>query len=139
MFLVSNTTPPFEALYALPPAVPSRPSILASVTIEPRSPSTRGCSIILATAALATRNVPVRFDCDYALPFGTVEQMDRPATCDTRGMDNAVESTWYRGEYGRDGRFVRYVGHHETRTGRRGPRRARPHRPRPQCRPRPAV
>ena len=60
MFLVSNTTQPFEALYALPPAVPSRPSILASVTIEPRSPSTRGCSIILATAALATRNVPVR-------------------------------------------------------------------------------
>src|SRR4029077_9488440 len=60
MFLVSNTTPPFEALYALPPAVPSRPSILASVTTEPRSPSTRGCSIILATAALATRNVPVR-------------------------------------------------------------------------------
>src|ERR1700752_3087506 len=34
-------------------------------------------------------------DCDHSLPFGTVEQMDRPATCDTRGMDNAVESTWY--------------------------------------------
>jgi len=60
MFLVRSTTPPLDALYALPPAVPSRPSILASVTIEPRSPSTRLCSIILAMAALATRKVPVR-------------------------------------------------------------------------------
>ena len=34
--------------------------MLATVTIEPRSPSTRGCSIILASAALATTNVPVR-------------------------------------------------------------------------------
>ena len=34
--------------------------MLARVTIEPRSPSTRGCSIILARAALATRKVPVR-------------------------------------------------------------------------------
>ena len=34
--------------------------MLARVTIEPRSPSTRACSIILARAALATRNVPVR-------------------------------------------------------------------------------
>src|SRR5947209_179487 len=34
--------------------------MLATVTIEPRSPSTRFCSIILASAALATRNVPVR-------------------------------------------------------------------------------
>ena len=34
--------------------------MLARVTIEPRSPSTLGCSIIAASAALATRNVPVR-------------------------------------------------------------------------------
>src|ERR1700754_1718647 len=60
MFLVSRTTPPLAALYELPPAVPSRPSMLATVTKEPRSPSTRGCSIILARAAFATRNVPVR-------------------------------------------------------------------------------
>ena len=40
--------------------MPSRPSMLATVTIEPRSPLTRGCAIILASAALATRKVPVR-------------------------------------------------------------------------------
>src|ERR1700722_14942424 len=34
--------------------------MLASVTIEPRSPLTRGWSIILASAALATKKVPVR-------------------------------------------------------------------------------
>ena len=60
MFLVSKTTPPLAALYELPPAVPSRPSTLATVTIEPRSPSMRGWSIIRANAAFTTRNVPVR-------------------------------------------------------------------------------
>src|SRR5450759_1978063 len=60
MFLVSSTTPPLEALYALPPAVPSRPSILASVTMEPRTSPTTGCWSICPMTCLAMRYVPVR-------------------------------------------------------------------------------
>ena len=55
------TTAPFDALYELPPAVPSSPSTLAIVTTLPRSPSTSGCSSMCAIACLHTRNVPVRF------------------------------------------------------------------------------
>ena len=61
MFLVSSTTPPLDALYALPPAVPSSPSMLATVTIEPRWPSIVGWSSMRVTACLHTRKVPVRF------------------------------------------------------------------------------
>ena len=55
------TTAPFDALYELPPAVPSRPSTLAIVTTLPRSPLTGCCSSMRAIACLHTRNVPVRF------------------------------------------------------------------------------
>src|SRR5438067_1299484 len=59
-FFVSSTTPPLDALYALPPAVPSRPSMLARVTIDPRSPSMGSWSSMRRTACLSTKNVPVR-------------------------------------------------------------------------------
>ncbi len=61
MFFVSRTTPPLDALYTLPPAVPSSPSMLASVTTEPRWPSAcRGCCSIWPMTCFAVRNVPVR-------------------------------------------------------------------------------
>ncbi len=55
MFLVSSTTPPFEALYALPPSVPSIPSTDAMFTMLPER-----CSIIGTSACFDTRNVPSR-------------------------------------------------------------------------------
>ena len=54
------TTAPFDALYELPPAVPSSPSTLAIVTTLPRSSLTGCCSSMRAIACLHTRNVPVR-------------------------------------------------------------------------------
>src|SRR6266511_144786 len=54
-FLVRRTTAPFDALYELPPSVPSRPSMLAILTRLPER-----CSIIRVSACLHTMNVPVR-------------------------------------------------------------------------------
>src|SRR5829696_5213339 len=55
-FLVSSTTAPFDALYELPPSVPSTPSMLAMLTRLPDF-----CSTMCVSACLHTRNVPVRF------------------------------------------------------------------------------
>src|SRR5690349_20316537 len=55
-FLVSSTTAPFDALYELPPSVPSTPSMLAMLTRLPDR-----CSTMCVSACLHTRNVPVRF------------------------------------------------------------------------------
>ena len=56
MFLVRSTTPPLDALYALPPAVPSSPSMLATVTTEPRWLSLRaGWESIWAITCFAVR------------------------------------------------------------------------------------
>ena len=61
MFLVRITTPPFDALYELPPAVPSSPSMLATVTMAPRPPARGGCASIWVSTCLEVRKVPVRF------------------------------------------------------------------------------
>ena len=45
-------------------------------------------------------------DGDHSLPLGAVEQMDRPAGCGTSGVNDPVESTWYRRECGHDRGFV---------------------------------
>src|SRR5262249_27130649 len=55
VFSVSRTTPPFAALYELPPSVPSTPSMLAMLTRLPDF-----CSTMCVSACLHTRNVPVR-------------------------------------------------------------------------------
>ena len=53
-------------------------------------------------------------DGDHSLPLGAVEQMDRPAACDTSGVHDPVESTWYRGECGHHRGFVGHIGRHEV-------------------------
>jgi len=40
--------------------------------------------------------------------------MDRPAACDTSGVNDPVESTWYRRECGHDRGFVGHIGRHEV-------------------------
>src|SRR5262245_63450731 len=54
-FFVRSTTPAFDALYELPPSVPSTPSMLAMFTRLPVF-----CSTMCTSACLQTRNVPVR-------------------------------------------------------------------------------
>jgi len=53
-------------------------------------------------------------DGDHSLPLGAVEQMDRPAACDTSGVNDPVESTWYRRECRHDRGFVGHIGRHEV-------------------------
>src|SRR3984957_4872204 len=104
MFLVRRTTPPFDALYALPPAVPSRPSILATVTTEPRWPSSRaGCDNIWPMTCLAVRNVPVRLtaitrahSCEGSMctgpPPATPAAFTSPSTVPPKPM--AARTSW---------------------------------------------
>src|SRR3989440_10207784 len=55
-FFVRSTTAPLDALYELPPSVPSTPSMLEMLTRLPDF-----CSTMCVSACLHTRNVPVRF------------------------------------------------------------------------------
>src|SRR2546429_5151944 len=55
-FFVRSTTAPLDALYELPPSVPSTPSMLEMLTRLPDF-----CSTMCVSACLHRRNVPVRF------------------------------------------------------------------------------
>ena len=87
MFLVSITTPPFDALYALPPSVPSMPSMLAMLMMLPDR-----CSSIGRSACLATRNVPVRLTASTRSHSARSTEVHRAAAGDARGVDHRVEA-----------------------------------------------
>ena len=78
------TTAPFDALYELPPAVPSRPSTLAIVTTLPRSPSIGSCSSMCAIACFARQERAGEIDVEHALPLGAIEQVRGTAARDAR-------------------------------------------------------
>ena len=113
MFLVRMTTPPFDALYALPPAVPSSPSMLAMVTTEPRWPSARaGCRSIWAMTCFAVRNVPVRLTAITRCPLADGQQVHRAAAGHAGRVDQAVDRARRSATAARDERLDRrLVGH----------------------------
>ena len=65
--------------------------MLAIVTTEPRSPSTRSWVSIWVITCFATRNVPVRFTDDHPVPFGGLEEVHRAPSCDARRVHDAVD------------------------------------------------
>ena len=52
-------------------------------------------------------------DRDHPVPFGLVEQMDRTAAGNARGVNDTVESVGHGGEDSGDCGFVGHVGGHE--------------------------
>ena len=72
------TTAPFDALYELPPAVPSSPSTLAIVTTLPRSPSIGSCSSMLRDRVLAHEERAGEVDVEHALPLVAVDRCAGP-------------------------------------------------------------
>ena len=124
------TTAPFDALYELPPAVPSSPSTLAIVTRLPRSPSTSGCSSIRAIACLHDEERAGEVDVEHALPLVAVEQVRGTAARDAGRGDDRVEPT-VLGDRGVDHagdrrlRRARRPATNDDRRARRPERRAR--------------
>ena len=86
------TTAPFDALYELPPAVPSSPSTLAIVTTLPRSPSTGACSSMCAIACLHDEERAGEIDVEHALPLVAVEQVRGTAAGDAGRGDDRVDA-----------------------------------------------
>ena len=91
MFLVRMTTPPLEALYALPPAVPSRPSTLAIVTTEPRRPFSAGWSSIRADHVLGHEEGAGQVDDEHPVPLGGVQHVHGARAGHPGGRDHAVD------------------------------------------------
>ena len=60
--------------------------MLASVTIEPRSPSTGSCVEHLRDGVLGDEERAGEVDADDAVPLGLVDQVHRPAAGDTGGV-----------------------------------------------------
>ena len=56
-------------------------------------------------------------DPDHPLPFGAVEQMDRAAAGNARGMDDTVEAVGHGGQHRGDRGLVGHVGRHEPEVG----------------------
>ena len=93
MFFVSRTTPPFDALYELPPAVPSIPSTLASVTIDPRSPSTDLLGNHASQRCLRDEESPGQIHADDAFPLGALDPMHRSPAGDPGRMHDTIEAS----------------------------------------------
>ena len=121
------TTAPFDALYELPPAVPSSPSTLAIVTMLPRSSST-GLFEHARDRVLAHEERAGEVDVEHALPLVAVEEVRGPTARDARGGDHRVEPA-VLGDRGADRVgdrvLVAHVGLYERDLGRPRERRAR--------------
>ena len=87
MFFVSSTTPPFDALYTLPPSVPSIPSTLATVMMLPDR-----CSIMWRERVLAGEVGAGEVHRDHACPLGRVERVHRPAAGDAGERRHDVDA-----------------------------------------------
>src|ERR1700738_3900006 len=88
--------------------------MLANVTIEPRSPSTRGWSIILARAALATKKVPVRLIAITRSHSARSSRWTRAAAGNPCGGGDTVEAARHSGQHGGDRGLVGHIGRHES-------------------------
>ena len=101
MFFVRMTTPPFDALYALPPSVPSSPSMLAMFTIEPRWPRRIGLLVDhLRDDVLVGEERALEVDVDDPVPLAGIDEVHRTTSGDAGRVHERVDPT----VLGRDGR-----------------------------------
>ena len=122
------TTAPFDALYELPPAVPSSPSTLAIVTIAAALAVDRVLLEHLRDRVLAHEERAGEVDVEHALPLVAVDEVRGSAARDAGRGDDRVEPA-VLGDDGRDhggnGGFVAHVELRERRPAMSTPATAR--------------
>jgi hypothetical protein len=91
--------------------------MLATVTIEPRSPSTLFLLDHRGQGGLGHQERTGEVDPNHPIPLRAVEQMHRTAPGDAGGVEDTVQAIGHGGEHGGDSVFVAHVGRHEMEIG----------------------